>query len=178
MTLICKLHVHTCSIVQKSCAPHVFIFCFESLLVQKFSGCQTILFWAYLSRLNKINWNKCFYCNRLQTKIWRNEESQVLCIIFLSVFPLQNIKKKDAAASVRSRPGGSGLLPPPPGSKVGVHPPAVTLQTHQSPLALPQTNTGTPALSEFSADQIQTPAKSSHTLLRACGGVQWSLLDF
>ncbi|XP_017542363.1 adaptin ear-binding coat-associated protein 2 [Pygocentrus nattereri] len=64
---------------------------------------------------------------------------------------LGNIKKKDAAAGARSRPGASGLLPPPPGSKGGILPPPGTLQPSQSPPAAASAQPNTGLLLDFGA---------------------------
>ncbi|KAL6464214.1 hypothetical protein MHYP_G00265310 [Metynnis hypsauchen] len=69
---------------------------------------------------------------------------------------LGNIKKKDAAGGGRSRPGASGLLPPPPGSKGGILPPPGALQPSQSPPAAAPAQPNTGLLLDFGGPSAPT----------------------
>ncbi|KAL7843796.1 hypothetical protein AOLI_G00253080 [Acnodon oligacanthus] len=72
---------------------------------------------------------------------------------------LGNIKKKDAAGGGRSRPGASGLLPPPPGSKGGILPPPGSLQPSQSPPAAAPAQPNTGLLLDFGASSAPQPSQ-------------------
>ncbi|XP_026874540.1 adaptin ear-binding coat-associated protein 2 [Electrophorus electricus] len=69
---------------------------------------------------------------------------------------LGNIKKKDAAGAAKSRPAGSGLLPPPPGAKGGaILPPAgMPVSTPPTTVAPAQPSTG--MLLDFGAPSAPT----------------------